>query len=62
MTVDIVFEFDELVYNTTEGGLPMVMVCVNLVSGVLALRDIQIDVQPKLFDPALDSADRKIAI
>ena len=38
----------------------MVMVCVNLVSGVLALRDIQVDVQPKPYNPALDSAERKL--
>jgi hypothetical protein len=58
--IDIEFEFDELIYDTTEGGVAMVMVCVNLVSGVLALRDVQVDVQPKPFDPALDSADRKL--
>lgn len=60
MTIDIQFEFDELIYDTTEGGIPMVMVCVNLVSGVLALRDIQVNVQPKASDPVLDSATRKL--
>ena len=53
------FEFDELVYDTTEGGIPMVMVCVNLVSGVLATRNVQVNVQPKPSDPPLDTATRK---
>ena len=57
--LDIVFEFDELVYDTTEGGIPMVMVCVNLVSGVLATRNVRVDVQPKPYDPLVDTADRK---
>ena len=40
----------------------MVMVCVNLVSGVLVSRDVQIDVQPKPSDPLLDTATRKLLI
>ena len=38
----------------------MVMVCVNLVSGTLVLREVQVDVQPKPYDPALDTAERKL--
>lgn len=55
LSADIVFEFDQLTYETTEGGITMVMVCVNLVSGILS-RDVQLQVQPKLSDPLLDSA------
>lgn len=53
--LDIVLEFEELVYNTTEGGLGMVMVCINLVSGILS-RPVDVDVQPKPSDPLLDTA------
>ena len=56
--VDIVFEFEELTYDTTEGGFGMVMVCVNLVSGILS-RSVQVEVVPKPTDPLLDSATRK---
>jgi hypothetical protein len=52
---DIVFEFDQLVYDTTEGGFGMVMVCVNLVSGILS-RSVQLEVLPKPSDPLIDSA------
>ena len=38
----------------------MVMVCVNLVSGTLVLREVQVDVQPKPYDPVFDSAERKL--
>ena len=50
------FEFDELVYDTTEGGFVAVMVCVNLVSGILVTRNIQVDIRPKDFNAAIDSA------
>lgn len=56
---DVVFEFADLIYNTTEGGFGMVMVCVNLISGVLASRTIQVDVDPKPSDPLLDTATGK---
>ena len=52
------FEFEQLVYDTSEGGFGMVMVCVNLVGGILS-RSVQVDVMPKLFDPLVDSATRK---
>ena len=55
---DITFEFDQLVYDTSEGGFGMVMVCVNLVGGILS-RPVQIDVLPKPSDPLIDSATRK---
>ena len=60
IVTDILFEFDQLIYNTTEGGVPIVSVCINLVSGVLAVRGIQVDVQPKLPTPASDTASRKL--
>ena len=53
---DVVFELEELVYDTTEGGIPMVMVCVNLISGILVSRSITVDVAPKAFDPLVDTA------
>ena len=56
---DVVYEFDELVYDTTEGGFPMVMVCVNLFSGILVSRSITVDVTPKTFDPLVDTATSK---
>ena len=58
ITIGITFEFEELVYDTIEGGNAMVMVCVNLVNGTLS-RPIQVNVQPKTFDPLVDTASRK---
>ena len=40
-------------YDTIEGGTAMVMVCVNLVRGILS-RSVQVNVQPKTFDPLVD--------
>lgn len=57
--VDVVFELEQLVYDTTEGGIPMVMVCVNLLSGILVSRSITVDVAPKAFDPLVDTATSK---
>ena len=56
---DVVLEFGELVYNTTEGGIPMVMVCVNIFSGILVSRSITVDVTPKPFVPLVDTATSK---
>ena len=56
---DIVLQLEELVYDTTEGGIPMVMVCVNLTSGILASRSITVDETPKAFNPLVDTATSK---
>ena len=58
----MVFELEELEYGTTEGGVAMVMVCVNQISGILVTRSIQVDVQPKPIDPLIDTATGWICI
>ena len=59
MHTDVVFELEQLVYDTTEGGIPMVMVCVNLSSGILVSRSITVEVAPKPADPQVDTATSK---